>query len=268
VAEPILKWAGGKRQLLPEILPRLPAKIRTYYEPFVGGAAVFFALAAEKRFERALLGDTNTDLVWLYQVIRDDVEKLILRLRGMEYSEVEYYRIRATEPVDMLSRSARMVYLNRTGFNGLYRVNKAGKFNVPFGRYVNPTICNEVALRAASEALQGIAICEGDFESLCFNAGPGDAVYFDPPYMPVSGTANFTGYQSGGFQPKDQERLAGLCAQLIDRKVPFLLSNSDTPETRRIFSGFSIDTVQATRRINKDAAKRGAVSEILVSAAP
>jgi len=266
LAKPIIKFVGGKSQLLPEILPRLPAKIRTYYEPFAGGAAVFFALASERRFERAVLCDLNAELAILYTVVRDAVEALIGELSGMTYSEEEYYRVRATEPGDPVKRAARMVYLNKTGFNGLYRVNKSGKFNVPFGRYANPTICDEPRLRAASEALQGVSIRTGDFWHGCGDAAPGDFVYFDPPYLPVSRTANFRSYQANGFTVEDTQRLAGMCTWLADRGAQFLLSNADTPETREVFGEFQIETVSARRAINRDATKRGAVNEILVSA--
>lgn len=261
---PILKWAGGKRQLLPEILPRLPAKIETYYEPFIGGGAVFFALASENRFKRAVIADLNTDLINLYAVVQGCVADLIRALGTMSHSEDDFYRVRKSEPTDPIERAARFVYLNRTCFNGLYRVNKSGKFNVPFGRYKNPTICDEAGLRAASEALAGVELINGDFGPTVAEARRGDAVYFDPPYLPVSASSNFAAYQADGFGVADTKRLASLCRRLEANGVAFALSNSDTPATRDVFAGLNVETIAARRNINSKGDKRGQVNEILV----
>jgi DNA adenine methylase len=264
--DPILKWAGGKRQLVPLILGRLPRKMKTYYEPFVGGAAVFFALAKEKekRFERAVLSDRNTDLIALYQAIRDDLERVIEELEGMPHSEADYYRIRDARPRAAAKRAARLIYLNKTGYNGLYRVNSKGEFNVPFGRYARPKICDEPRLRAASEVLQGVELLVEDFEVVCKRAKKGDAVYLDPPYLPVSPTSSFASYHSVPFGLEEHERLAQTFASLQRRNVAALLSNSDTRDTRRLFGGFALATVQATRAINSNAKRRGPVPELLV----
>ena len=264
LARPFLKWAGGKTALLPEILPRLPKKIKTYYEPFVGGGAVFFALAAEGRFERAVLGDANQELVETYFSIKEDLDQVILRLKAHagKHSEEYFYKVRAQRGVYI---AARMIYLNKTCFNGLYRVNKKGGFNVPFGRYSNPTICDEVNLRAVSSALAGVEVVAIDFEAAVQDAHRGDTVYFDCPYVPASDTASFTAYTKGGFGPEEQERLRDVAKRLDARGVHVLLSNSDTPFVRKLYKGFKIEEVQAPRRVNSKGSKRGNVGELLIS---
>src|SRR5690242_17420704 len=181
---PILKWAGGKRSLVPRILKELPARIGTYYEPFVGGAAVFLALAEEKRFERAVITDKNKELINLYTVVRDDLGKLLKKLEGLQHqtSEDEYYEIRAQKPGDRIARAARLIYLNKTGYNGLYRVNSSGGFNVPYGRYKRPKIYDPERLADMARVLQDVSIEVADFEESCVKAVKGDAVYLDPPY--------------------------------------------------------------------------------------
>lgn len=264
-AKPWAKWAGGKTALLPKILPRLPKKIGTYFEPFVGGGAVFFALAAEKRFKRAVLGDMNDDLIETYFSIHNDLDKVIQRLKAhaAKHSEEYFYKVRAARGHYIASR---FIYLNRTCFNGLYRVNQKGEFNVPFGDYKNPTICDEQNLRAVSTALTGVELLSLDFEAVVEDAvGKNDAVYFDPPYVPASDTANFTAYVKGGFGPETQERLADVARRLDSRGVHVLLSNSDTPFVRKIYKGFKIEKVQAPRRINSKGGKRGNVGEVLIS---
>lgn len=262
--QPVLKWAGGKRSLVPEILQELPARIDTYYEPFVGGGAVFFALAAEGRFRRAVLSDRNSDLVCVYQAIRDDVEGVIAALRTLRHSEEEYYRIRSSRPRSDVRRAARIIYLNRTGYNGLYRVNRSGEFNVPFGRYARPKICDPENLRAVAAALRGVEVVTADFEEVVGGARVGDAVYFDPPYVPLSTTSNFTAYHSEPFGSSEHRRLARVFTELSERRVPVVLSNSNTPETRNLYDGFRWREVQVRRPINSDARRRGPVSELLV----
>lgn len=267
-AVPLLKWAGGKRQLLDVILRRLPERIETYYEPFVGGGAVFFALAAEGRFRRAVLSDRNEELIETYRAVRDDVEAVIRELSGMPYSEEFYYELRGSKPRKGSRRAARMIYLNRAGYNGLYRVNRAGEFNVPFGRYVNPTICDPERLRAVSRALQKAELIVEDFAVVARNAVPGDAVYFDPPYLPVSRTASFAEYHNVPFGLNEHERLRDLVVELSRRGVATLLSNSSTPETRRIFAALDHHEVRARRNINSKATGRGAIMELLVHEPP
>lgn len=269
-AVPVLKWAGGKRQLVPEILSRLPEKIETYFEPFVGGGAVFFALHNLRRFERAVLGDKNPELVNLYLVLKHDVDGLIRALRKLEqrHSESEYYRVRAARPRSDAARAARVLYLNRTGFNGLYRVNRSGQFNVPFGRYVKPSIVNEPRLRAAAAALADVEVVLADFEELCRRSRPGDAVYFDPPYLPLSATAGFAEYHADPFGPAEHARLARAFGELGRRRVATVLSNSDTPLTRELFAGHDLCVVSVRRPINSVGSRRGGVGELLVTPRP
>lgn len=262
--KPVLKWAGGKRRLVPEILRELPLRMDTFYEPFVGGGAVFFALAAEGRFRRAVLSDRNPDLICVYEAIRDDVERVIAALRSLRYSEEEYYRIRSARPRSAVRRAARIIYLNRTGYNGLYRVNRSGEFNVPFGRYVRPKICDAENLRAVAETLRGVEVRVADFEEVVASAGSDDAVYFDPPYVPVSATSSFTAYHSETFGAPEHQRLARVFTELAERGVPVVLSNSNTPETRLLYKGFRSREVLVRRPINSDARRRGPVSELLV----
>jgi DNA adenine methylase len=264
---PFLKWAGGKGQLLRAILPRLPQHMETYYEPFVGGGAVFFALAAQERFSEAILADRNPALAEAYRVVKSSVEELIDVLRHhAEHacSEEYYYEVRAAEPATAVERVARLIFLNKTCFNGLYRVNRKGRFNVPFGRYKNPRVCNEVRLRAASRALARATILVCDFESAVADAGRDDAVYFDPPYVPLSASSSFTSYSADPFGAQEHERLSRVYGHLCRRGVPCVLSNSDCELTRKLYERFDVRTVSATRAINSVAGKRGAISEILV----
>jgi DNA adenine methylase len=266
-ARPPIKWPGGKTSLLPEILTRLPQKINTYYEPFLGGGAVFFALAAEKRFKRAALGDSNEELCLTYSALALDPGRVIALLRKHVYEEEHYYAVRALDPKKLTpyAHAARFIYLNKTCFNGLYRVNKKGQFNVPFGRYTNPMICDEENLRAVSGVLAPVEIGPFDFEKLVAKAKRGDAVYCDPPYAPASDTANFTAYTAGGFGPEEQTRLRDVARKLVDRGVHVLLSNSDTPFARKLYKGFKIEKVRAKRSINSKGDKRGDVGELLIS---
>ncbi|HWA72490.1 MAG TPA: DNA adenine methylase [Polyangiaceae bacterium] len=264
---PVLKWAGGKSQLLPWILARLPEQIDTYYEPFVGGGAVFFALASRQRFKRAVLGDRNPNLVAVYEALQKEPKRVIQRLKRYQesHSEEAYYKVREREPSSLVEKAARVIYLNKTGFNGLYRVNRSGEFNVPFGRYVNPRIVNEPRLMAVHETLKGVQIVTKDFEEVCREAKKGDAVYLDPPYLPVSTTSSFAEYHAEPFGLSEHKRLAKVFAQLSRRGVCAVLSNSDTPDTRRLFDGHRLETVAARRSINSNHKRRGPVDEILVS---
>lgn len=263
---PVLKWAGGKRQLLPQILARLPQRIPTYFEPFVGGGAVFFELARQRRFDRAVLADKNTELIAAYRALKEDVDSVLSALQKLadRHCEEEYYRVREARPRSLPARAARFIYLNRTGFNGLYRVNRSGKFNVPFGRYANPTIVDALRLRAAAAALGMAEILDADFEQVCTAAKRGHAVYLDPPYLPVSRTAKFAEYHQEPFGLDEHRRLAGVFAALERRGVAAVLSNSHTPETQQLFGRFHLEVVNARRSINSDARGRGAVGEILV----
>ncbi len=266
---PFLKWAGGKGRLLEDILPRLPERIDCYYEPFVGGGAVFFALAREGRFERAVLGDRNPNLVSTYRVVRDQVEELIEALEPMVAWGTDperYYEVRAWNPdeLDEVTRAARFVFLNKTCFNGLYRVNRSGRFNVPFGRYKRPKVLDADALRRASAALSRAEVALMDFEDTVREAGHGDAVYFDPPYVPISTTSSFTAYHDIPFGPSEHARLRQAYRACCRRGASAVLSNSDTEATRKLYRGFRVVEVQAQRAINCQPDRRGSVSELLV----
>lgn len=271
IAAPLLKFVGGKRQLLPEIRKHVPPKFGCYFEPFVGGGAVFFDLHAAGRIDakhRAWLGDSNLELITTYSAIETRLEETIGVLRNYEkrHSEKLFYEMRARPmlPPDKAAVGARMIYLNRTCFNGLYRVNKKGLFNVPFGKYANPTICDEANLRACSRAFKVAALSAVDFEEVATDAKRGDFVYLDPPYVPVNPTSNFTSYTKGGFGLADQERLVAVAAKLKKRGVHVLLSNADLPLVRKLYKGFEMRRVEARRNVNSNGSKRGAVGELLI----
>lgn len=276
--KPFIKWAGGKGQLLEDIEPILPPRIRTYYEPFLGGGALFWHLAAEGRFARAVLNDWNTELVDAYRAVRDFPDDLIEFLAGLQkqYHDEDpkqlFDAMRKADPrkgMSPIMRAARFMFLNRTGFNGMYRVNKRGQFNVPWGKYKNPTICNEPLIRACSAVLNDYLILQtGDFAAAVEDAGPGDVVYFDPPYVPLDATSNFTSYTSDGFDINDQHRLAALFRQLAENGVKVLTSNSDTPIVRELYKGFEVNVVQARRNINSKGDKRGPINELLIVGRP
>ncbi|MEW6280305.1 MAG: DNA adenine methylase [Candidatus Eremiobacterota bacterium] len=269
-ATPVLKWAGGKRALLSQYEAFFPAEFGDYHEPFVGGAAVFFHLQPRLGQRRAFLGDVNGELINFYQVLRDHVESLIelLGRHKSRHSDAYYYKVRQKAPRDPVQRAARLGYLNKTCFNGLYRVNSRGGFNVPVGRYRNPAILDEDRLRAASRALQGTDLQQEKFTAVLERARPRDLVYFDPPYHPLSLTSNFTSYTSDCFTEQDQRDLAEVFRQLHRKGVLVLLSNSDTPLIRELYRGFCLHPVQAPRCINSRADSRGAVQELLISGTP
>lgn len=267
---PFLKWVGGKGQLLGPLLEQVDraGSFHRYHEPFVGGGALFFELVRTGRLPRAraFLSDNNENLISAYLAVRDDVENVIriLKAHKAKHSETYYYEIRSKRPTDLCERAARIIYLNKTGYNGLYRENSKGEFNVPFGRYVNPTICDEDNLRAAADALKRARIEARPFETVLDRAQPGDLVYFDPPYDPVSRTSSFTGYDKGNFGDDNQRLLAEVAERLANRRVRVLLSNSMTPFVKRLYSTFTIDEVFAARSVNSRADRRGKVSEALI----
>jgi DNA adenine methylase len=266
-AHPFLKWAGGKTRLLRHILPYFPSYMSHYCEPFVGGGAVFFALAgAGCMVGEACLNDVNSELVAAFSAIRDDVSGVIAALGHHRYEKSYYYAVRDQDPAALSPSelAARMVCLNKTGFNGLYRVNKSGKFNVPFGRYSNPTICDEENLRAVSAALQGAHLVAADFADVLAKVETG-WVYVDPPYVPLTLTSNFTGYAANGFSFADQVRLREAVVRLRERGVRGIASNSDTEVIRDLYTGFTIRTVKANPAINSKGTGRGPVNEVLIS---
>lgn len=273
---PVLKWVGGKRQLLPEIKKNMPkiTKNTTYYEPFVGGGAVLFEIQPDK----AVINDVNHDLIEVYKVIKDNVEDLIEELKKDKYSNTSeaFYEIRELDrkhqefnKLTGVERAARILYLNKTCYNGLYRVNSIGEFNSPFGRYKNPNITNGVGLKAVSKYFNDadITFLSGDFESAVKGIKKGSVVYFDPPYAPISKTSNFTGYNESGFGEQEQERLKKVCDRLTEKGVHVLLSNSDCELIRELYSDkekYKIIPVKAKRTINSVANARGEVSEVLI----
>lgn len=264
---PFCKWVGGKRQLLPQLLPFVPAEFGAYHEPFVGGGALFFALASDRMIS-ATLSDDNERLIRTYRAIRDDVEGVIGLLRGYPYDKRFYLNLRA---VDIDSRSdvevaAWFIYLNKTCFNGLYRVNRDDRFNVPFGKFKTaPTILDEENLRACSKVLALAHLCAGDFGMVADQAAAGDFVYFDPPYIPLSVTSSFTSYTAGKFSMKEHARLREVALSLKRRGVYVLLSNSSSSVVRTMYQDdFEIVTVQARRSVNSNADGRGAIAEVLI----
>ncbi len=271
-AHPFLKWAGGKTQLIDTLSEILPRHIRTYHEPFLGGGALFFALAESGRFERAVLNDCNRELVDTYRVVRDFPEDLITVLqrcleayRSDPEGAFSAWRDMGTNGSDPVVRAARMICLNRTGFNGLYRVNRAGRFNVAFGKHKNPRICDAPNIYACSLMLDRLAsLRQGDFLAACKDAREGDVVFFDPPYVPLTASSNFTSYTADGFTLQDQYRLALLFRELFDKGVAAVLSNSDTPVVRALFAGFELVEVQVNRHISVKGETRGAVGELIV----
>ncbi|MBA3825115.1 MAG: DNA adenine methylase [Ktedonobacterales bacterium] len=262
--KPFLKWAGGKGRLLAQYAPYLPRTFGTYHEPFCGGGAVFFHLVPAQ----AVLSDINPELVNVYACVRDEVAAVCARLseHAALHSQMHYYATRALKPLDLtaVERAARFIYLNRTCYNGLYRENAGGGFNVPMGRYVRPTICDTPTLLVASAALAGSTITQAPFEAVLARAVAGDLVYFDPPYQPLSATSNFTSYSRHGFGEDAQVRLRDLFVELTRRGVRALLSNSDCAFTRDLYRDFRCVTITAGRAINTRAERRGKITELLV----
>jgi DNA adenine methylase len=249
-AQPFVKWLGGKRQILQQILPLLPERIGTYYEPFAGGAALFFALHARQAFQRAHLNDLNADLIAAFRVIQTDVDALVAGLKQMPPDRDLFNELRLTPGTTDLEKASRLMYLTRLSFNGLYRVNSKGEFNAPWGKYTNPRICDEGNLRRVHDTLQGVKLTDVDYSVAVESAGEGDFVYFDPPYVPLTPTSNFTGYTSQGFGVYAHIALAQKFWELQAKGVHVLLSNSDTPFVRSLYAGAEITPVQARRNIN------------------
>ena len=271
--KPFVKWAGGKRQLLAELEKNFPKQFGTYFEPFLGGGAVLFDLLAKKPNLKCSVSDLNSDLVLAYVTIRDKLGRLIesLENHSKNYhkdSTGYYYEVRKQEPKSQIEKVSRLLFLNKTCFNGLYRVNSKGKFNVPLGRYTNPNIVNRENLTTVSKFLQSdkIKISCRDFESILKDAKKGDFVYFDPPYQPVSDTANFTSYTHRDFTEDDLQRLADLANQLNSKGLHVLLSNSNTKIVKKIFSSkkWKIKEIAVNRAINSNSQKRTGHKEVLI----
>ena len=263
---PFLKWVGGKGQLIAELIKRVPSTFDRYYEPFVGGGALFFALQPKY----AYLSDINNELVNVYSVIKNDVEVLIESLARHVYQESYFYQLRAADrdPTYMgwtpVEKASRLIYLNKTCYNGLYRVNSNGYFNTPFGSYRNPTICDAENLWTCSQALQETEIRCDSYLTVERNVTRGDFVYFDPPYAPLTTTSSFTGYSKNGFRIEEQEALRDLCVRLDKKGVKWMLSNSWVPLILNLYKDYNCETVQATRAINSKGEKRGKIEEAII----
>ncbi len=267
---PVVKWAGGKRQIRNEIIHRIPKDFSIYCEPFAGGCAVLFALCPEK----AVINDINNELINIYRVIRDNVDELIEDLKKHENSREYFYSLREMDrdhesyrKMNPIERASRIIYLNKTCYNGLFRVNQAGEFNTPYGNYKKPNIVNEPVLRAVSEYFNraDIRFTCLDFEEVMRNVERDSFVYLDPPYDPVSSTANFTSYDKGGFDKNEQIRLKNVCDRLNKKGIRFLLSNSATEFIINLYRDYTVEIIQAKRAVNSNPRKRGEVHEVLIS---
>ncbi|WP_289285798.1 DNA adenine methylase [Parablautia intestinalis] len=266
---PVVKWVGGKRQLLDDLTPLFPKRITSYCEPFLGGGAVLFKLQPDI----AYVNDINSELIQMYEVIRDNVDELIALLGEHPNEEEHFYRVRdwdrdkkQYEQLTEVQKAARVIYLNKTCYNGLFRVNNAGEFNTPFGHYKNPNIVNEPVLRAVSSYFgrAQVTFSSVDYARVLADVEKGTFVYLDPPYDPVSGTANFTSYAKGGFDRQEQIRLRQCCDELNRRGIKFMLSNSATDFIIDQYAAYNITIVKAKRAINSDGTKRGQVDEVVV----
>ena len=272
--KPFLKWVGGKRQLLADIAPLVPDEFSRYIEPFVGGGAVFFHLSEQMALQRipSVINDINPELVNCYRMVKTQTDALISLLKTHKHDKDYYLEIRNLDRqqgglsvLSPLERASRLLYLNRTGFNGMYRVNSKGLNNVPFGSYKNPSLVNEDVLRAAANALIDTRILNQSFEDCLRCAEQGDFVYLDPPYVPLNKTSYFTNYMTNGFTMTDQENLAALVTELDNRGVFFVVSNAFMPAVRDLYKGFRQIEVKAKRVINAHGHKRSAISELLIT---
>ncbi|KKP38393.1 MAG: adenine methylase, DNA adenine methylase protein [Candidatus Peregrinibacteria bacterium GW2011_GWC2_33_13] len=263
---PIVKWAGGKRQLIADLKNNLPKKFNRYFEPFIGGGALFFNIQPKN----AYISDINPELINLYQVIKNNAYELIEDLKQHKNTEEYFYEIRNIDRNSKykkwsdIQKASRFIYMNRTCFNGLYRVNSKGEFNVPYGKYSNPRILDEVNLLNCSQLFQNTEIRHSDFSEILNNVQKGDFVYFDPPYAPLNETSSFTSYTKEGFGEDMQVKLKELCDELDNMGVHFMLSNSDTKGINKLYKNYEIKKVFASRAINSVASKRGKISEVLV----
>ncbi len=261
---PVIKWAGGKRQMLGQYAPYFPLDYRDYHEPFLGGGAVYFFLSPAKAF----LSDINEELIIMYRVLQTSVRELINDLHSHLNDREYYYNLRAMDPAGLneVQRASRLIFLNKTCYNGLYRVNRKNQFNVPFGSYAKPRIVDEEVLLAAHYALQGATLEQKDFQVVLDRSRSGDFVYFDPPYVPLSRTANFTDYTNGSFDSREQARLADTFHELTQKGCLVMLSNSDTPLIRDLYGkylkGFVV--VQGVRCVNSRGDRRGRIDELLI----
>ena len=264
----LVKWAGGKKQLLEQFKPFFPKEVKRYIEPFVGGGAIAFFILKYLKPKKAFLSDINEELINVYTVVRDKPEELIENLKKLKksHSENTFYKIRSEDPelLSDVTRACRFIYLNKTCFNGLYRVNSKGGFNVPFGKYTNPAICMEEDLREISKLLKGAQLNVASFEDILKYAKKGDFIYFDPPYYPLN-KSSFTKYSKNDFLEKEQKELCEVFKKLDKKGCLVMLSNSDTEFIKDLYKSFRINFVRATRMINCDATKRGKINEVVIT---
>ncbi len=263
----LVKWAGGKKQLLEQFEKFFPKKIERYFEPFIGsGTVAFYLLKTHPEIKKIFLSDINEELITAYNVVKDNVEELIKLLKKYKskHSKEFYYKIRSQNPKTDLEIATRFIYLNRTCFNGLYRVNSKGQFNVPMGSYKNPQICNEKGLREISKFLKKDDIKVAQFYDAVKNAKKGDFIYFDPPYYPLK-KESFTTYTKDNFLEEEQKKLAKVFRELDKKGCKVMLSNSDTDFIKDLYKGYHINFVQAKRMINCDATKRGKINEVVIT---
>lgn len=272
--KPIMKWVGGKRELLPDLRKNIPSSFdketNTYYEPFIGGGALLFDILPH----HGVINDSNEELINLYKVVKNDVDSLIKEVSSYPYDKDFYYSIRELDRkegfpdfISDIQRAARTLYLNKTCFNGLYRVNKKGQFNTPFGKYSNPTICKENDLKDVSSYFNDndISIMSGDFAQCVKDAQEGDFVYLDPPYVPLSKTSSFTSYTKEGFEDCDQKRIKSIIDDLSNNGVYVLMSNSSSSDVFDLYSSdYNIETVKVARKVNSKAHKRNKIDEFLI----
>lgn len=266
-----VKWAGGKGQLLEQFKPLFPKKFTRYVEPFVGSGAVFFYIIQKFKPNEVIISDINEELINAYEIVRDDVENLIAELKmhkkkHMEKGKSYYLKVRALNPNDLskLQRAARFIYLNKTCFNGLYRVNSKGKFNVPMGSYKNPDVVQSERLRLVSSLLKDVTIKVMSFEKVLNLAKKGDFVYFDPPYYPLNRNS-FTTYTKDNFLENEQKLLAQIFNKLDKKGCSVMLSNSDTDFIKDLYPGYNVNLVRATRMINCNKDKRGPINEVVIT---
>lgn len=268
MSKPVIKWVGGKRQLINDIKRLLPKKYNRYFEPFIGGGALFFDL----KHTNAFINDYNPELTNLYKILRDNPQELMSDL-DKHINESEYYYelrvldrdVKKFKKLTLVERASRFIYLNKSGFNGLYRVNSKGECNVPFGKQKNPRYYDAKNIMSCSELLKDTEITTGDFENIKEHIKEGDFVYFDPPYVPLSETSSFTGYTDKGFDEDMQLRLRELCDYIEELGAYFMLSNSDTPYVKELYEGYKFHIVEATRSINSKASGRGKIKEVIVT---
>jgi DNA adenine methylase len=264
-----IKWAGGKKKLLSQFEPLFPQKIERFFDPFVGGGSVAFFIIKKYKPKKVFLSDINEELINCYNVIKNDVDNLITELNKLKsmHNKENYYKTRSEDPtlLSPVKRAARFIYLNKTCYNGLYRVNSKGQFNVPMGEYKNPSIYSENDLREISQLLKNTRIKIMHFSKIRKNVRKDDFVYFDPPYYPLKKGKSFTTYTKDNFLEKDQIKLAKLFSQLHNKGSRLMLSNSDTDFIKNLYKKYNIHTVNAPRMINCDATKRGIIKEVLVT---